>query len=286
MAVAVTFTDGTNPLPSSLLVSLYAGSTATGTVVASGYTDENGSISATLASGSTYTATFAGVQAPAAPFTFAWQASNFTAIVPNYASPSLSQVGFANEEASLWVRGAFGDAARTTNGNAYNLALGISSPLADLNTQVQAIHLAERLATSTGSEIDSWAADYFGSNLPRNAGETDSAYIGRIQANLSAKKGTAAGLVTIGTFFGTTTVVEPWMVGFTGGCDSPTLACDSTEGCVGSQIPNVSVFIEVSSTMLATVATQAALSIAGTKPAGVTVNAFEVVGTTATPIAP
>ena len=286
MAVTVTFTDGVNPLPSAITVAIYAGSTATGVVVASGYTDATGSIAATLSSGSAYTAVFGGVQAPSAPLTFLWQASNFIQPIPNYASPSLSQTGFANEEAALWVRGAFGDAARTTNGNAYNLALGISSPLAALNAQIQAIHLAERLSTCTGSEIDAWAADYFGSTLPRDAGETDAAYIGRIEANLSARKGTAAGLVSIGTFFGTTTVVEPWMVGFTGACDSPTLACDSTEGSVGSQAPDVSVFIEVSSVMPATVAVQAALSVAGAKPAGVTVNAFEVVGTTATPLVP
>lgn len=282
--MAVTFTDGVNPLPGGVGVAFYNGTATSGTAAATGSLDATGSISPTLTSGNPYTAVFSGVQAPSSTVAVTWQTTDFSVTVPNYASPSLSQTGFAQEAASLWVRGAFGDAARTVGGNAYNLALGVNSPLAALNTQVQNVKIAERLGTCTGSEIDSWAADFFGSTLPRNAGETDSAYIGRIEANLSARKGTVAGLETIGGFYGATTVAEPWIVSLTGACDSPTLACDSTEGCVGSQIPGVSVFISVSSSMLATVAVQAALSIAGVKPAGITVNAFEVVGTTATPI--
>ena len=284
-SLTISFVDagGINPLPAGLTIQVLAAGTVK-PVIASGFTDQNGNCVLSLAYSTAYYAQFIGVQAPTTTqsFTTPGSGSSMTVTVAGYASASLTQIGYANAQSADWVRGAFGDASRTTGGVAYTLALTTGALLASLNTQTQEVMLAERLQTSSSTSIDSWAADFFGSTLPRNTGETDSAYIARIIANLSARKGTIAGLTTMGNFYGTTTVAEPWVIATTGACDEPTLACDSIEGCVGSQVPGPSVFIEVASSMLATVATQAALSIAGASPAGVPVTTFEVVGTTAT----
>jgi hypothetical protein len=52
-----------------------------------------------------------------------------------------------------------------------------------------------RIATASGISLDIASTDYFGTALPRRAGESDSAFSARIRANLLAPRGTRAALV-------------------------------------------------------------------------------------------
>lgn len=57
------------------------------------------------------------------------------------------------------------------------------------------VRLQTRLATATDGFLDLFAADFFGTALPRNPGEIDSAYRARIKASLFPPKNTRAALV-------------------------------------------------------------------------------------------
>ncbi|GEN62925.1 hypothetical protein AOE01nite_11490 [Acetobacter oeni] len=68
-----------------------------------------------------------------------------------------------------------------------------------------------RLQSSTGNFIDMAAADYFGDNLPRLSGETDSAYILRIQNEFLAQRNTRAALeYQISQIVSGALIFEPW----------------------------------------------------------------------------
>lgn len=290
-SITFTLVDETtvNPVPAGLTVNAYAHGyqQVAANVVSSGYTQVGGTVALTLAYSTEYDLSFVGTQAPQGTFTITTIASGSaqSLTVEPYISPVLSQTGLANAQSSMWIRGAWGDAARASGGVAYNLALGLASVLAGLYQQIQSVLLAERLPTSSGTEIDTWVGDFFGGNLPRNSGESDAAYISRTQSILSAKQGTRAGVQTVAGNYGATTIAEPWQAELTGAYDEPTLAYD-TSGSYGSQEPDVSVFIVPSGgTFTSGQAQQANLAVLGAKAAGVQLTAFQVVGTTATPLA-
>lgn len=286
---SITFTvvDETtvNPVPAGLTANAYAHGyqQVPANLISSGHTQVGGTVALALAYSTEYDLSFVGVQAPHGTFTVTTVASGSaqSLTIAPYASPVLSQAGLANAQAAMWIRGAWGDAARALGGVAYNLALGLASVLAGLYQQTQSVFLAERLPTASGTEIDTWVADFFGGNLPRNSGETDAAYISRAQSLLGAKQGTRAGMQTVASNYGTATIAEPWQAAVTGSYDEPTLAYD-TSGSYGSQQPNVSVFIVGSFTSAQ--AQQANLAVLGAKAAGVQLTAFQVVGSTATPL--
>ena len=92
-----------------------------------------------------------------------------------------------------------------------------------------------RLPTSAGGMIDLFAYDFFGYGLLRRAGETDTAYIARIQANLFQPRNTRAALVTVLTALTgrAPLIMEPMRAADTGGWTSGYLGW-STYGRVGS----------------------------------------------------
>jgi len=54
-----------------------------------------------------------------------------------------------------------------------------------------------RIQTSSGGWIDIWATDFFGTNLPRNAGESDASYIARIQVSIFQARATRPAMISV-----------------------------------------------------------------------------------------
>jgi hypothetical protein len=193
--------SGNNALPPLVLVTIYpAGVPQTsGNIVAQGYLNVGGVLNATLLGAVEYTAVFQGSQAPANPVTFQANAKPgqpTTVIVPGYMSPSLSQVGYAVAQTQLWVNKLFGDTAKNPGGNAYALAWGMAAALAYLDLWTQNAMASTRLLTCSGSQIDTWAYDFFGNAFLRFPDESDSIFVSRILTFLGPK-GTLSAVQTI-----------------------------------------------------------------------------------------
>lgn len=195
---------GLNPLPAGVFVSVYPaiGPQTPLTLVGSAYIEPGGSANIAVAANVSYAAVFLGTQAPTEPATFTG-ASNIS--LPSlvtcigYRSPVLSASGYAQAESELWPYGWFGDPTNiaATAPVAYSLAVGAAQALAVVDTQAQAILGSERLQTSQGEELDSWAADVFGTQLLRYTGTSDSVYYGLILAALHPPKCTIGAVQAI-----------------------------------------------------------------------------------------
>lgn len=188
-----------NPLPAGIYVAVYPyGVAPTGAnLVGSAWTTAGGYANVTVSSAVTYTAVFVGTQAPKSPVVFSGASGNITAVVvAGYRSPSLSQAGYAAEQAAKWPMGPgwFGPAARAPGGIAYAIAYGIAGALASLDLSAQEELQRLRLWSATGSDIDSWAADFLNGWFPRVSGETDASFTARVYALLSGQVCTIGGI--------------------------------------------------------------------------------------------
>lgn len=76
------------------------------------------------------------------------------------------------------------DAAKTVGGIMYAMFLSTGSNLNFISQQLYYAWQACRLQTASNGALDLFAQDYFGTNLPRQPGETDDAYRRRIQVLL------------------------------------------------------------------------------------------------------
>jgi hypothetical protein len=122
----------------------------------------------------------------------------------------------------------FGDDAP----NLQAILTGLASAWSGLYGLLQTVKAQARIATANGVFLDMAAADYFGSGLPRRAGERDSAYSLRIRANLIAPKATRQGLVAAVTALtGRSPIIfEPQNAYDTGGYSSGTLGYNALGG--------------------------------------------------------
>lgn len=155
----------------------------TSTTVYTGYTQLGGSVNFTPDGAVQYSASFTGTQAPSGSLNFTGNAlagQDTTVTVTGYRSPTLSQLGYTQEQMNLWVNRIFGDSARQPGGNAYALAYGLSGVLSYLDTSTQQAVASSRVETCQGSALDSWAFDFFGNYLLRYPYESDSIYLSRI----------------------------------------------------------------------------------------------------------
>jgi len=80
----------------------------------------------------------------------------------------------------------FGDTAPNLNA----ILTGFAAAWSGLYSLLQSVKAQARIATASGVFLDMAAADYFGSHLPRRAGEADTAYRQRIQTNLILPRAT------------------------------------------------------------------------------------------------
>lgn len=197
-----------------------------------------------LASATNYYAKFTGNWGPGdsvATSTFLGNATSVT--VPNYVSPSQTTLGYAKAILNLFPRGWLSESAKTTGGNAYNLALSLAQYFETIDQQNQAVHSAQRPSSALNGQLDSWVQDFLGTTLPRLSGEADNTYFARVQANLAARKGTIQGIGVVGNAFGPTATVEPWIVNQSGAYDTDgTVAYDQC-GMYGDQNPLIEVFV-------------------------------------------
>lgn len=67
---------------------------------------------------------------------------------------------------------------------------GIAAVLAVSYTLIQFVRAQTRLGTSSGGWVDLWASDFLGATLPRRQGESDAAYVLRIQIALFQQRAT------------------------------------------------------------------------------------------------
>lgn len=72
---------------------------------------------------------------------------------------------------------------------------GLGQGWAGIYTLLQQVSAQTRIATASGIFLDIAAQDYFGIELPRRAGEADTAFSARLRLNLLAPRATRAGLV-------------------------------------------------------------------------------------------
>jgi hypothetical protein len=131
--------------------------------------------------GDTYTATFIGVQGPNLPFTFTVTEQDQVLQVPFYASPTLSEDNYATtdprSQSRLWPRGWFGDAPPI----ALRVAGAVAAVLAAIDALGQYVLGKERVQSSQGLDIASWANDFIGPGIwSPGPTETDPAYLARV----------------------------------------------------------------------------------------------------------
>lgn len=115
------------------------------------------------------------------------------------------------------------------------LLVGSASMFAYIFSMFAYLKLQTRIATATDGFLDLISADFFGINLPRASGQTDTSYRARIQAALFTEKGTRAAMIRVLTqLTGRVPVIfEPSRSIDTGGLNSGNLAL-GVSGAIGS----------------------------------------------------
>lgn len=181
--MAVIFMDesGLNPLPPGIFATI---ATPDGTVVGSGYIRYGGALNVTVQGAVQYVAVFSGEQAPTvnAPFSGSPLGTTTTVTVLGYRAPSLTQAGYASLLFDFYTRNWLGSTTRNPGSNAFALFSSLAEAPSTLDAQASALQGAMRAYTAIGADLDSWAADFFGTALPRYAQEDDPTYLSRILA--------------------------------------------------------------------------------------------------------
>ncbi len=220
-----------------------------------GYTIAGGAVPAiALANGMMYVATFYAERGPTAPQSFLSAPSGNTVVtVLSYRSPNLSASAAQQLLAEVFPRGR-ANPQGAPNTFAIQSALGASD--AALDSELQLVHGALRLLSSSGSAIDSWALDFLGpSVIPRATAEPDVTYMNRILAWL---------LIPFGTLYGLQLAINMYLATYvTGGTISGSQALDA-QGALGVEggldghsqtsrvaIPTVLVFDSISNPPMA-----------------------------------
>jgi hypothetical protein len=125
---------------------------------------------------------------------------------------------FAARIADLFPRGWCSDDAKQPGGNVYAMLLAIGNQLTFVQTEVEYALLAQRLLTETFPELDFASIDFFGDDLPRPSGASDSVFAQQIIASLFRPAATRPALqnaLTQLTGF-VPRMMEPWSVNDTG----------------------------------------------------------------------
>jgi len=112
-------------------------------------------------------------------------------------------------------RNWFGDTTPVLNA----ALIGLGTAMASVYTLIQAVKQQSRLITASGSFIDSFAADFFGTSLLRWASEADGDYRIRVERALLCSRATRAaiGLALTELTGRTPTFFEPACTSDTGG---------------------------------------------------------------------
>ncbi len=98
------------------------------------------------------------------------------------------------------------------------VASAVAAMFGDVQAVITAVQANIYLQTTSGGYLDLWVYDFFGPDLLRGAGESDTAYIARVQGSLLAPACTREAItnaITTQTGY-EPTVVEPWRPSDTG----------------------------------------------------------------------
>lgn len=122
---------------------------------------------------------------------------------------TISPEQFAQRMFTLFPYPWLGNQARIVTGIAYAIFLSIGTELNFISAQLYYAWTACRLQTATNGALDLFAMDYFGNNLPRQPGESDTAYRARIQALLFQPQVTREAIVNAIEFAFPGIVIRP-----------------------------------------------------------------------------
>lgn len=161
------------PLRSNLIVSAYLGTSSVANVG--------------LPIGKTYRVQYVGASATVPPYPSVFSVpslSGATVIPSGYISPWANLAGYADLQTfEMWPLGRYARSDVSAGGGKTRvIAEAFAATLAQLDFFSRANAASERLVSSVGPQIDSWANDFFGTTFPRLVDETDAAYIARQEA--------------------------------------------------------------------------------------------------------
>lgn len=210
---------GLAPLPPGIFVAVYpsTGPQNDTTLVGSAWLLAGGRAAIDVAAAVAYVAVFSSSNAPVDPAVFVGgsdPAQTTIVTVQNYRSFVYNAAAYAQEAALDIVRGWYTAPDGQTQdplalgGEAYALLRAMGAAIATSDVQMQKVLASLRLPTCEGAQIDAWAFDYFGGNLPRYTLESDASYIGRIIAALASPKCTLAAIAAVVTGFYTAIAPE------------------------------------------------------------------------------
>ncbi len=128
----------------------------------------------------------------------------------------ITQTDFVRRLKGLFPPGWASTDALSPGGNMYNLLSVLAMLHSTVSTLLKATQESFYLTTALGSTLDVVISDYFGSNLPRNAGETDDHYRVRAYNLLFVSTVTRPGFQTYMNALAPTRLVEPWAPADTG----------------------------------------------------------------------
>lgn len=142
----------------------------------------------------------------------------------NTVIPNINQAGFTQRLVKLVPQQWYSDAAKQPGGVLWALLNAVGGQTAFVQGVILYAFNATRIGTATDTALDYCSQDYFGSNLPRYAGETDPAYRVRILAALFNPALTTPAISNaIKKITGTAPIIsEPWNIYTTGAYDYTT----------------------------------------------------------------
>ncbi len=195
-SLALVDETGENPLPPGVLVSVVD---PWGNSVGNAYSTPGGLVAIPVQPNISYVATLYGTQVRGVPTqSFTGTQPPTQIIITNYRSPCLSVFGYTQEQMEALPTDDFPVSAKLPGGIAYSIGSGFSGALVSIDYAQQLALAANRLVTSTGSALDSWAQDFIGPGVwSRGPSEGDTDYLARIMLWLQTKKGTLNGIQTL-----------------------------------------------------------------------------------------
>lgn len=195
--IPITITDEIgNPLPPEVLVGIYGINSGPlpSELLDSAYIGADSTINVNVGVGGSYRLQFYGNRIPPNTIAFATDVVEIgqTVVVQNYIGPVVSEANYVAEQQALWPTGWIDPNGK----NALLIAKVLASLIYTLGQQVALITSGERLLSSAGALVDSWANDFFGNTLPRFRNEPDTSYIARIESELQSDNTTLAAIAS------------------------------------------------------------------------------------------
>lgn len=174
--------SGLNPLPPGIQVTIVL---PDGTIIGQGYTVYGGKLNVQVKGAVSYVAVFSGTQAPQVTIAFTGNPTggDTTITVLGYmVSAGASLAGYTDLFFRAYPRGVLSRDAWKPGTPEYALFSSLAMAAATIDAQATQLQGALRAFTCIGADLDSWAADFFGTALPRYLNEDDPTYLSRILA--------------------------------------------------------------------------------------------------------